>query len=108
MASRVELVFEKVATLPQAKTTPQINPVPPKSNPGHGGRLRFLRLLALSSVRSRFLSEKSASDGLRRFQAKLRLPRRTPSPAKSLESRGPCHDDDRRIDTHRHDYDSLR
>ena len=40
MASRVELVFEKVATLPQAKTTPQINPVPPKSNPGHGGRLR--------------------------------------------------------------------
>lgn len=41
MASRVELVFEKVATLPQAKTTPQINPVPPKSNPGHGGRLRL-------------------------------------------------------------------
>ena len=42
MASRVELVFEKVATLPQAKTTPQINPVPPKSNPGHGGRLRTM------------------------------------------------------------------
>jgi len=39
MASRVELVFEKVATLPQAKTTPQINPAPQKSNPGHGGRL---------------------------------------------------------------------
>ena len=46
MASRVELVFEKVATLPQAKTTPQINPVPPKSNPGHGGRLRFLVLIS--------------------------------------------------------------
>jgi hypothetical protein len=42
MASRVELLFEKVATLPQAKTTPQINPLPPKSNPGHGGRLRIL------------------------------------------------------------------
>ena len=43
MASRVELAFERVATLPQAKTTPQINPVPPKSNPGHGGRLQTFR-----------------------------------------------------------------
>ena len=40
MASRVEVVFEKMATLPQAKTTPQINPAPPKSNPVHCGRLR--------------------------------------------------------------------
>ena len=41
MASRVGLVIGKVATLPQAKTTPQINPAPPKSNPGHDGRLRL-------------------------------------------------------------------
>jgi hypothetical protein len=36
------LVFENAAKLPQAKTTPQINPVQPTSNPGHGERLRKL------------------------------------------------------------------
>jgi len=41
-----------VAKLPQAKTTPQIKPAPPKSNPGHDGRLRMY----LKNVLDRMLS----------------------------------------------------
>jgi len=45
-----------VAKLPQAKTTPQIKPAPPKSNPGHDGRLpkRDLRLPKLIKQFSSF------------------------------------------------------